>query len=293
MRSGGAASKFQYTGQERDAETGLHYYNARYYDPHIRRFTQPDIFVQDIYNPQSLNRYSYAFNNPLKYTDPSGHINILNYNRILSNPTAISYNNVLSQFAAIPGNTVLQNFLPSKSTSISMNNSNKSNNDSVLSAKNTVNSNTPIQSINKTNKNNLHKASTYVKSQLPTTGYRDISYSTGSIIDLFGGGICLKVNRDIIVPYISIGIFTPGQGVTELSSETNPKKNDESLNFGASLIKAINVSYPWTTEPVRLSSGEVTQGTGFPPGASINYNRTFDFYFGSGASLHIGNFLIT
>src|SRR5918992_3445314 len=34
-------SKFLYTGQEIDTETKLHYYNARYYDSHIRRFTQP------------------------------------------------------------------------------------------------------------------------------------------------------------------------------------------------------------------------------------------------------------
>ncbi|HMS22823.1 MAG TPA: RHS repeat-associated core domain-containing protein, partial [Candidatus Levybacteria bacterium] len=50
------------------------YYNARYYSSDMRRFTQPDDIIQDVYNPQSLNRYSYVLNNPLKYTDPSGHI---------------------------------------------------------------------------------------------------------------------------------------------------------------------------------------------------------------------------
>ena len=105
MRSGGAASKFQYTGQERDAETGLHYYNARYYDPHIRRFTQPDDIIQNVYNPQGLNRYSYVWNNPLKYIDPTGHINILNYNNALNaywnNPSAITYNNYLNTTWAV------------------------------------------------------------------------------------------------------------------------------------------------------------------------------------------------
>ncbi|HMS23086.1 MAG TPA: RHS repeat-associated core domain-containing protein, partial [Candidatus Levybacteria bacterium] len=48
--------------------------NARYYSSDMRRFTQPDDIIQDVYNPQSLNRYSYVLNNPLKYTDPSGHI---------------------------------------------------------------------------------------------------------------------------------------------------------------------------------------------------------------------------
>lgn len=51
--SGGTQSKFLYTGQEHDAETGLHYYNARYYDPDIRRFTQPDDIIQDAYDPQA------------------------------------------------------------------------------------------------------------------------------------------------------------------------------------------------------------------------------------------------
>jgi RHS repeat-associated protein len=47
VKSGGTASKFLYTGQERDAETNLHYYNVRYYDPHIRRFMQPDDIIQN------------------------------------------------------------------------------------------------------------------------------------------------------------------------------------------------------------------------------------------------------
>ncbi len=70
---GGTQSKFLYTGQEKDTETNLNYYNARYYSADTRRFTQPDDIIQDIYNPQTLNRYSYVSNNPLRYTDPTGH----------------------------------------------------------------------------------------------------------------------------------------------------------------------------------------------------------------------------
>jgi RHS repeat-associated protein len=72
--SGGTKSKFLYTGQEKDTETNLNYYNARYYSSDMRRFTQPDDIYPDLYNPQTLNRYSYVNNNPLRYTDPSGHI---------------------------------------------------------------------------------------------------------------------------------------------------------------------------------------------------------------------------
>jgi RHS repeat-associated protein len=61
-----------FTGQRLD-DTGLYFYNARYYDATIGRFISADTLVQDPYDPQSLNRYSYCINNPLKYTDPSGH----------------------------------------------------------------------------------------------------------------------------------------------------------------------------------------------------------------------------
>ena len=62
-----------FTGQRLDSSTGLYYYNARYYDPHLGRFIQPDTLVPDPLNPQAWNRFSYCYNNPLRYTDPSGH----------------------------------------------------------------------------------------------------------------------------------------------------------------------------------------------------------------------------
>jgi len=46
---------------------------ARYYDATIGRFISPDSIVPSPFNPQSLNRYSYCLNNPLKYIDPFGH----------------------------------------------------------------------------------------------------------------------------------------------------------------------------------------------------------------------------
>ena len=67
----GGNERYGYTGKEKD-DTGLMYYGARYYNPTMRRFTQPDSIIPDLYNPQSLNRYSYVLNNPYKYVDPSG-----------------------------------------------------------------------------------------------------------------------------------------------------------------------------------------------------------------------------
>ena len=48
-------------------------YVARRYDPVLGRFIQPDTIVPDPGDPQALNRYSYVGNNPVRYTDPSGH----------------------------------------------------------------------------------------------------------------------------------------------------------------------------------------------------------------------------
>jgi RHS repeat-associated protein len=63
-----------FTGQERDAETGLDYFGARYYHASSGRFTTPDIpgVDQDLTDPQSWNRYGYVRNNPLRFTDPTG-----------------------------------------------------------------------------------------------------------------------------------------------------------------------------------------------------------------------------
>jgi hypothetical protein len=51
----------------------LYYYHARYYDPVLGRFVSADTIGVQSTNPQSLNRYSYVRNNPLKYVDPTGH----------------------------------------------------------------------------------------------------------------------------------------------------------------------------------------------------------------------------
>jgi RHS repeat-associated protein len=63
-----------YTGQRLDAGTGgLMYYGARYYLPGTGRFVSADTVVPGAGNPQAFNRYSYTLNNPVRYTDPSGH----------------------------------------------------------------------------------------------------------------------------------------------------------------------------------------------------------------------------
>ena len=60
-----------------------------FYSPGISKFAEPDTLILNFYNPQSLNLYSYTLNNPLKYTDPTGHRPIIDedeYGNPIVNP---------------------------------------------------------------------------------------------------------------------------------------------------------------------------------------------------------------
>ena len=66
-----------YTGHEHLPQFGLINMNGRMYDPLVGRMLSPDPYVHGIAGTQGFNRYSYALNNPLKFTDPSGEHPIL------------------------------------------------------------------------------------------------------------------------------------------------------------------------------------------------------------------------
>jgi RHS repeat-associated protein len=71
--SGTLPTKYQYTGQRSKMNSlGLYFYVARWYDPALGRFAQADSIVPG--GVQGLDRYAYVSNNPLQYTDPSGHV---------------------------------------------------------------------------------------------------------------------------------------------------------------------------------------------------------------------------
>ena len=102
--------KHKYTGQELDYETGdvitnqiaaYYNYDARLYDPEIGRFITPDSIIPDYSNPQYLNRYAYALNNPLKYIDSTGHFAQV---RVDGNRVNITVPIIYSGNAASPSN---------------------------------------------------------------------------------------------------------------------------------------------------------------------------------------------
>lgn len=74
--SGATYNAVGYTGQRLDAESGLMPLGngERYYSPELGRFIQQDSFGGMLQTAQSMNRFAYVVNNPLKHTDPSGHI---------------------------------------------------------------------------------------------------------------------------------------------------------------------------------------------------------------------------
>jgi RHS repeat-associated protein len=72
-QEGAVVSAYKFTDQELDNETGLYNYDARLYDPVLGMFVTPDSIVPNLFDPQMLNRYAYCRNNPLIYTDPTGH----------------------------------------------------------------------------------------------------------------------------------------------------------------------------------------------------------------------------
>ena len=79
MMSGTMPTDFQWQNQRRldDSQTGkLYDFNARFFTPVAARFISPDSIVPNPADPQSLNRYTALANNPLRFTDPTGHTQI-------------------------------------------------------------------------------------------------------------------------------------------------------------------------------------------------------------------------
>ena len=72
-QTGDVNNNITYAGYQYDKETDLYYLNARYYDSKTARFLSEDTYTGNTNDPLSLNLYTYCLNNPITYTDPTGH----------------------------------------------------------------------------------------------------------------------------------------------------------------------------------------------------------------------------
>ncbi len=71
--NGAAVTDKLYTGQQQETEIGLSYYIARFYDPVIAHFIQPDSLIPQASASASYDRYGYVVYNPINKNDPTGH----------------------------------------------------------------------------------------------------------------------------------------------------------------------------------------------------------------------------
>jgi RHS repeat-associated protein len=72
--SGSTPTTYRYTGQREQSQLSIYFYGARWYDPQLSRFLQPDTVIPDLQNSLDWDRFAYVRNNPVRYNDPTGHV---------------------------------------------------------------------------------------------------------------------------------------------------------------------------------------------------------------------------
>jgi RHS repeat-associated protein len=72
--AGNLGTDYKFTGQREEASLGIYFFNARWFDPSLGRFTSPDTIVPtSTQGTQAWDRYAFVNNNPVRYNDPTGH----------------------------------------------------------------------------------------------------------------------------------------------------------------------------------------------------------------------------
>jgi RHS repeat-associated protein len=72
--AGNLGTDYKFTGQREEASLGIYFFNARWMDPSLGRFTSPDSIVPtSTQGTQAWDRYAFVNNNPVRYNDPTGH----------------------------------------------------------------------------------------------------------------------------------------------------------------------------------------------------------------------------
>lgn len=103
-----AGGDFRFHGQWKDGNTGFYYMRARDYDPVTGRFLSTDPAEPNLGEPESLNRYAFANNNPYLYSDPSGRFTLVSVNISL---------NIQATLRSIAVN-ILKDYFIDKATSV-------------------------------------------------------------------------------------------------------------------------------------------------------------------------------
>lgn len=98
------SNHYKFTGKERDSETGLDYFGARYYSSALGRFMMPDRPFADQHreDPQSWNLYVYTTNNPLRYIDSNGRIKFDANGNVIFTQTGVGTAGFAPQPAPVP-----------------------------------------------------------------------------------------------------------------------------------------------------------------------------------------------
>ena len=72
--SGTLYTDYKFTGQREEASLGIYFFVARWFDPSLGRFLSPDSIIPPSQGTQAYDRYTFVNNNPVRYTDPTGHM---------------------------------------------------------------------------------------------------------------------------------------------------------------------------------------------------------------------------
>ncbi|ONF83288.1 SpvB/TcaC N-terminal domain-containing protein [Leptospira santarosai] len=96
----------KYNSQELDRESGFYFYNARYYDPGIARFTSADTIIDGELDTQGWNRFSYVKGNPIGAKDPTGH---LGEEQLVDKVAKVPLNKVLEEGAKKTSEKAVEN----------------------------------------------------------------------------------------------------------------------------------------------------------------------------------------